>query len=754
MNRIVSLLFCATVLFCTAILSGCGGDAGPEPEAGASTGPTYAGTDVCVDCHEEQAALWRGSDHELAMQPANDRSVLGDFDGAQFLHNGVTSRFFRRGGNYFVETDGPDGHLAEFPVRYTFGVRPLQQYLLELPDGKIQTLGVSWDSRPESEGGQRWFHVYGDELIDHNDVLHWTRPSQNWDSMCAFCHSTGLVKTFDAQKKTFSTSWAEINVACEACHGPGSQHVAWASSGGKGDPENPDTRKGFAVRFDERDGVSWMLDRRSGNSTRSRPRTTTVEIDTCAACHSRRSQISRHPRPGDGLLDDFRPSLISAPLYHVDGQVRDEDYVYGSFLQSRMYQHGVTCSDCHEPHSLSLRAPGSKMCLKCHAAEKFDTTEHRLHRAGSAGASCIECHMPPTTYMQVDSRHDHSFRLPRPDLSLKFGTPNACTNCHEDRDPEWAAGILRANDKLPDGKHWQKKLATILSRQPGTRGLIDELSVDTSVPAIIRASAIMQAPFYRDAALIERLAALADSEEPLIRWAVARELQGAPAPLIARYASAMLDDPLRAVRIAAANALAPVALELLPAHAQSKLRPVLNESIEAELVNNERAEAHVNIGNLQRNLRHPEQAEQAYRIALDLNPFFVPATVNLADLYKEQGRETDGETLLRKAIDLLPEQPALHYALGLSLVRQGRTGEAQTELRRAAASTGAEPRMALAYALILDAQGETGEAIAYLNGALEYFGDDPGLLAALINLYQRTNRQKDAAALITRLRNL
>ncbi len=361
--------------------------------------------------------------------------------------------------------------------------------------------------------------------------------------------------------------------------------------------------------------------------------------------------------------------------------------------------------------------------------------------------------MPPVTYMQVDSRHDHSFRIPRPDLSIKFGTPNACSNCHDDKSPEWAAEVLRAKDKLPDENHWQKKFATIMSAQSGSRALIAEMGVDQTVPAIIRASVIIQAPYYGDAALIEKLASQVDSNETLIRWAVARELEGAPAPIVARFASPLLDDPVKAVRVAAANALAPVALELLPVHAQNTLQSVLDESIEAELVSNERAEAHVNIGNLQRKLRHPDQSERAYKTALDINSFFVPAYVNLADLYKEQGKETDSEALLRKAIKLLPKQPALHYSLGLSLVRQGRMVEAREELHQAAASQDAEPRMALAYALLMDAQGETEAAINYLNGALAYFGDDSALLATLINLYQRTNRQDAAEPLIRRLKN-
>ena len=734
-------------------LSGCGkGDGGRQPPpATQSTGPQYVGATVCADCHGKQVDAWRGSHHELAMQPADDSTVLGDFDMARFVHQGVATRFFRRDDGYFVETDGPDGRLQQFPVRHVFGVEPLQQYLLELPGGRIQALGLAWDSRPHEAGGQRWFHVYGDEDIDHEDVLHWTRPTQNWDSMCAYCHSTNLQKTFDLETKTFATTWSEINVACEACHGPGSRHVEWAEAGGQN--TQPDGDKGLTVHFDERAGVGWRLDPETGNSRRSRPRDTRIEIDTCAACHSRRSQIDGQPRPGQAFLDAFRPALIRPPLYHVDGQIRDEVYVYGSFLQSRMYQTGVTCSDCHEPHSLQLRAPGSAVCLQCHAADTFATTEHHLHAPDSAGADCIECHMPATTYMQVDPRRDHSFRIPRPDLSASFDTPDACTACHDDRDAGWAANVLRNNGKLPATERWRDLFVRVLADQSDTRQLIAELGTNQHVPAIIRASAMIGTPWFGDVELFERIAGQAGDDEPLVRWSVARALQGAPAPLAVRALAPLLDDPVRAVRIEAASALATVDLALLPARDQWRLPEVIEEYIAAELVSNERAMAHANIGNLQTRLGRPGRAERAYRTAIELNPFFVPAYINLADLYRVQEREVDAEALLGQALRRLPEQPALHYSLGLSLFRQGRAAEARASLQTAAVSDAAEPRMALAYALILDAQGETEPAIEYLLDSLRRFGNDPGLLSALINLYQRTNRQQDAEPLIELLRN-
>ena len=739
-----------TALLPIILASACVDDPAPAGVASPSGVPDaaqYVGSQTCANCHAEQTRLWSGSHHDLAMQPAGDKFVVGDFADSEFVQHGVTTQFYRRDAQFFTRTDGANGELAEFPVRYTFGVFPLQQYIVELPDGKLQALSVAWDNRPTEQDGQKWFHVYGDERIDHKDVLHWTQPSQNWETMCADCHSTGLVKDYDLETDAFNTSWAEINVSCEACHGPASQHLSWA------DAPDESAGKGLDPAFHERRDVSWVLDEATGNSKRSVPRTTDVEITTCAPCHSRRSRIAASPRPGVEFLDAYQPALIDPPLYHVDGQIRDEVYVYGSFLQSRMYQNGVTCSDCHEPHSLELRAPGSQVCLQCHLAEKFSATEHHLHGVDSAGPNCIDCHMPATTYMQVDDRHDHSFRVPRPALSAQFGAPNACMNCHSDQDAQWAAERLLAGkaDAVAPVPHWSEVLARAQARPFASRDLLLGLATDIFVPGIVRATAIADMQLSGDVVSAAVVGDRAASADPMIRWAVARALETAEPNVIARHGPGLLQDPVLAVRIAAASALAAVDLELLPIEAYPSLEDALEEYIAAQLVNAERAESHVNIGNLQLKLKRMEKAEQSYRTALRLNPFFVPAYVNMADLYRGQGREEEGEQILRDALLKVPGQSGLHHSLGLFLVRQDRMPEAAEQLRLAAESADAIPRYALAYALAIDAQGQSEEAADYLEAVITRFADDQTLVAALANIYMRMGNEAAARKLAERL---
>ena len=249
---------------------------------------SYVGTTACGSCHAKEHAAWRGSHHDRAMEVPDEKTVLGDFADARFLHAGVTNRFFRRDGRWFVNTDAPGGKLADFEIKYTFGVYPLQQYLIELPGGRLQAFGIAWDARSKAQGGQRWFHLYPDPKLKAGDPLHWTGIDQNWNHQCADCHSTNLRKNYDAATRTYKTTWSDLDVGCEACHGPGSNHAAWA----KQEPavRGADAAKGLTVRLDERAGVRWTIDAATGSAKRSAPRVSNREGEVCARCHSRRGR--------------------------------------------------------------------------------------------------------------------------------------------------------------------------------------------------------------------------------------------------------------------------------------------------------------------------------------------------------------------------------------------------------------------------------------------------------------------------------
>ena len=706
--------------------------------------PDFVGRQVCANCHAAQEKLWQGSHHDLAMQHASDATVLGDFNDSDFSHAGINSRFFKKDGRFMVYTDGPDGKLADFEVKYAFGVEPLQQYLVEFPGGRLQALTIAWDARSQAQGGQRWFHLYPDEHITHDDELHWTGPNHNWNSMCAECHSTHLQKNYDPLQQRFDTQWSEIDVSCEACHGPAGRHVDWAKK--KPGWEKLAGSKGLTIALGERRGVHWQPDAKTGTARRSEPREGNMEIEMCARCHARRSPVSTDYVHGEPLLNHYLPRLLDDGMYYPDGQIQDEVYVYGSFLQSRMHQAGVTCSDCHDPHSLRLRQPGSAVCLQCHAEDKFATETHHFHKLDSKGASCVECHMPPRDYMQVDPRHDHSLRIPRPDLSVMLGTPNACNNCHADKSAEWAAAQVQDwYGHVPQGlQNWAAIFAATRSGDPRAGEALLQLIRDTDTPDIARATALSQVSPYLTAQTLDILTLGLWDGDPAVRAATVAMLERVPAGLRVQLAFPFLQDDVRAVRIEAARVLAAIPAGDLDDRQQTLLQQGIQEYIDSQLANAERAEAQTNLGNLYAQRGTPQQAEQAYRTALQLNPAYIPAWVNLADFYRARQDEAAADKTLRDAIARLPDVADLHYALGLSLIRQQQAGAAVTELHQAATLNPDSARYIYVYAVALNSIGKPAEALLVLQGAHNRFPNNTDILGALV-AFNRDQGKTEAA---------
>ena len=739
-TRIVVVVAAATV----AVLAGgvswqwlAGGNPPWARFLGTDAAPlAFAGSDTCAQCHPGETKLWRTSQHKQAMDHATNPSVLGDFNETGFDYYGVHSRFFRKDGKFFVETDGPDGKLATFEVKYTFGVDPLQQYLIEFPDGRLQALSIAWDSRPKAQGGQRWFHLYPSEEIKHDDILHWTKLNQNWNFMCAECHSTGVRKNYDAANDRFATSFTEISVGCEACHGQGSRHVAWARSQQSWFGKTEEPAKGLLVRFDERRDVVWRIDSKTGNAQRNfTPALVRREVETCGRCHARRGEFSEDWVPGRWLSDTHVVSPLARGLYHADGQMLDEVYNYGSFKQSKMFAAGVTCGDCHEPHAAKLRAPGDGVCLQCHTADKYAAATHHHHEAASPPLACASCHMPERTYMVVDRRHDHSFRVPRPDLSAKLGTPNTCNDCHRDKTAEWAASAIERWHG-PNRKGLQNYAEAFHAAWTGhsdAAALLGKIAADPSVPSFARASAMTElAPWLSPANIGLAQAGLSDPD-PMVRIGALDMLANVSAAQLWPLVSPLLSDSNRGVRIRAAALLAAVPTASQPAADRERFERAAAEFIAAQRLNADRPQARSTLGNFYARRGLATEAEAEYKAALRLSPQFTPAAINLADLYRQLVRDGDGESVLRAAIATSPRDAGLHHALGLALTRLKRTDEAIAELHRAAEIEPDRARYSYVYAVALHSAGRGEEAMTVLKQILVRHPDDRDTLLALIS---------------------
>ena len=733
----VARVVTSTAVIMMATTAVCGA-ASPTQPAGA---PTFVGSVACGGCHEGEMAAWRGSHHDLAMQEATSETVLGDFDDASFTQAGVTSRFFKRDGGFFVNTDGPDGRLDDFEIRYTFGVYPLQQYLIAFPDGRMQALGIAWDSRPSDQGGQRWFHLYPDQNPHAGDPLHWTGIDQTWNFMCAECHSTELRKNYDAATDTYATTWAEIDVACETCHGPGSSHVAWAERQDSLLPWGKGGDDGLIVHFDERAGVHWTIDPATGNAARSAPRTSAKELETCGICHSRSAKIAEGWRPGQQLLETHVPSLLQPGLFEADGKMVDEVYNYASFRQSKMFTRGVSCSDCHEPHSLELRAEGNGVCYQCHEEAKYGAIAHHHHAEGSPAAGCPACHMPERTYMVVDPRHDHGFRIPRPDLSVQFGVSNSCNDCHTDRDAAWAAAAIERWHG-PDRKGfqtWTGPLAAFRDGSAEASPLLLQLAA-SDAPAIVRATALDDLAQYPSREAVGAAQnGLADAD-PLVRLAALRTLRFLPVEQSWQVAQGLLGDPVRGVRLEAASLLTAMPQDQLAPAERELLARAIEEYEAAQRLNADRPESRVNLGNLYAQQGRAAAAEAEYLAARDLDPTFAPTYVVLAQLYAGQRRDADGERVLREAVAAMPVDAELRLALGLNLVRQGRSAEALAEIARAAELAPDNARYAYVHGIALNSTGRVDEALDVLAASQARHPADRDTLQALVTINRDAGR--------------
>ncbi len=709
-----------------------------------AVGAEFVGTEACIGCHTEQFQAWQGSHHDLAMQHADADSVLGDFADATFTYGKVTSTFFRHGDGYFVRTDGADGKLAEFQIRYTFGVSPLQQYLIEFPDGRVQALGIAWDTRPAADGGQRWFHLYPDDQVDHDDELHWTGPQQNWNFQCAECHSTNLEKNYDPAANRFATTWTDINVGCEACHGPGSDHLAWSALDAA--KRASDLRKGWAFSLPRSRDTAWPIDPDSGSPTSKPGPAAGGEIGVCADCHSRRGSLESASESDPQFLNHHMPALLTEGLYHADGQIQDEVFVWGSFTQSRMHQAGVTCSNCHDPHSQRLYAPGDAICAQCHLPAKFATEAHHHHPAGSAGASCIDCHMPETVYMVVDPRRDHSIRIPRPDLSVALDTPNACNRCHSDRSAVWAAE--QTARWYPDGKPgqqtWTAAFAAARAGNPAAEAQLVAVLQDKDAPDIARATALLELRVFLSPASGDALQKAMSDPSPLVRIAGLRALEVLPPEQRFPFAGPLLDDPLLAVRVETGRVLAAVPEASLSVGERTKLRRAVAAYIRSQQYHADRADARTNLGNLFLQRGDLVRAEAEFRKAIKLEPAFAPAYANLSDLYRVRGMDEMAEKVLLEGIALQPQAAAPHHALGLLRIRGGDSEAALSALAEAVRLSPDDARFAYVYGIALNSAGNPDRSLEVLESALAIHPYDRDILLALVTI-NRDRGDREAA---------
>jgi Tfp pilus assembly protein PilF len=696
---------------------------------------TFAGSRKCKDCHKAEYDNWQNSLHDRAMEVADGATVLGDFNDAVVEFYGVTSRFYRKGNKFFVQTQGPNGRIGEFEITHTFGWYPLQQYLVPFPNGRLQCLPIAWDVKKK-----KWYYLYPDAPIDPKDWLYWTNAGQNWNGMCAECHSTNLKKNYDIQSDSYETTWSEIDVSCEACHGPGSRHVEWA--------ELPDMARPQTADYE-------LVVRAKGMNSRK-------QVELCAPCHARRAILGDYTHAEPDLLDSMLPSLLTPELYFTDGQILEEVYVYGSFTQSKMYSRNVRCSDCHDVHSIKKVKEGNALCLQCHRAGIYDTKAHHFHgkkgekgepikSAGGkvlydvgTGAECVRCHMPERPYMVIDYRADHSFRIPRPDLSIQLGTPNACNRCHFDKTNQWSDEYITRWYGPGRKSHYGTTLAEGRARSADAHKDLLRLSSDPLYAVIVRSTALSLLEAYPGQETNRAYEKALLDDEALIRRTAVDGLNVSDSKRQTALLAPMLYDPVKAVRIEAARRMAEVSDPALDRNQKMVFQDSLDEYRKSMEYSADFAFGRYNLANLYVELKQTQKAVENYQAAIKIDNLFYPAKVNLAMLYNQMGRKDATETLLREVAASHPELHEVQYSLGLLLAEERKYAEAANYLKQAAAGMPDRARIHYNLGLLLQYLKQYSGAEASLLKALELVPDNLDYLYALADFYLKRRKLNNA----------
>lgn len=682
----------------------------------------FLGDQKCKECHLDEYMQWQGSHHDKAMQIAIDTTILGNFDNVKFKSQGVINHFFKKDSTYYVNTEGPDGNYHDYKIEYTYGVKPLQQYIVKFPNGHLQCLRTAWDTEKKV-----WFDLYPDFKVVHSEWLHWSRGGLNWNTMCSDCHSTNVRKNYSQKDHSYDTKYALINVSCEACHGPGKMHVANAIRQGV-NYKNLDDLK-MASNIDKKELV-----------------------DQCARCHMRREQISSHFNFEGTMLDHYFPELLNTRTYHPDGQILDEVYVYGSFVQSKMYQNNVSCNDCHNSHSLKLKFDGNQLCLQCHVPETYNTPSHHFHNMNTEASQCINCHMTGKYYMVNDFRRDHSFRVPRPDLSIKYGTPNACTGCHEDKDNEWAWEHFKKNYGQPKNKHFSDLLAPgLLGTQNGLEAL-EELAKDTVYPDMARASAVRGMESYLHNNSINALIGFLNDKSPLVRGAsldVIGNIEVTHNNLLRLLH--LLEDEKRSVRVKAFFALSTIDEILIPQDhketyekAKKEFEIYLNSISDFVGGRIKRANYHLKKGDL-------NAAIKGYESAIEIDEINNLARTTLANLYYRNGQITEAEKAFQTIIEQEPEYGPTYYSYGLLLAELNRIPEAINQLTVASSHMPENTRVYYNLSLLFDKLNDLNKAESTVVQGLKQNPNSEDLLYMLAYIYSKDNKIEKALSITKRL---
>lgn len=595
----------------------------------------YAGAEACAKCHAGIQHEWAESRHDKMMQPATKQSVEGDFAQGKLVLRGSTYLLQYSNGAYSITESDLTGKAWQHRVQYTLGNRRIQHYLTTLPDGRIVLIPPTWDNIRK-----KWFH----DLDIHNPEEAPGSPFQVWNKTCYSCHVSREEKNFDLQRFRYRTTWQDLGINCERCHGPGREHIANAATAANADARA--AAKGTIVNFARLDSA----------------RSTMV----CAQCHSFRDIYADGFQAGANYYDFFLPVMeyrlpeSEDPAYWPDGRTRWlSNEALGLWQSECFLKGGATCVTCHSrPHNTDidrnaqLRPDNNTLCARCHTAIAAQISAHSHHTAHSSGSSCVECHMPATVISLQARIRDHSMSVPVPENTIRHSIPNACNLCHKDKDAAWA---LRQTTAWYGGKSRQNRIrradAFTQARKgdPAAIPALLEILTDSSGGPWIRANAAgYLGSFPNDPAAYDAMLHSFSDPEPLVRATAAAAIRprAAQREAVAPELVTLLTDPVRTVQMSAAIALVAMGVQPFPGEDGARFERAKELYRARAELNSDDAEQQLAAGKFFFLSGDMDGAVAAFRASLKLAPT-LPAQYLLAQSVAKKGDFPSAREILK-----------------------------------------------------------------------------------------------------------
>lgn len=667
----------------------------------------YAGSVSCRECHERFYQLWSGSRHGLAMQPYT----------TEFARRELTPRKgeIKIGkSSYRADITGTAGYVHEraagkekrYRIEHVLGGKNVYYFLTPLEKGRFQTLPLAYDVHKKE-----WFdtaasgirHFPGGQTGQSVD---WKDPAYTFNTSCHGCHVSQLTTNYDLKTGTYSTTWAEPGINCEACHGPSEEHNRVLR-------ETPKGQKPKDMKI-----LSW------------KGFTPEQKNDACSICHAKVSAVTATFAPGDRFYDHFDLVTLEDADFYPDGRDLGENYTYTTWSMSPCAKagklHCVTCHTSSGRYRFKDEGKANDACMPCHETHVKDARSHTHHPEGSPGNRCIACHMPMTSFARMN-RSDHSMRPPAPAATIAYHSPNACNLCHMDKDAAWADMYVR-EWRSRDYQAPVLKNASLVdaARKRDWSKLPDMLGyvVDKGRDEIVATSLIRMVSASGDPRIVPVLIETIRDPSPLVRSAAAAALQDVHTEEAVEALVRATGDDYRLVRVRAAASLA--AYQNLPLdEAQKKTVAAANEEMLASILSRpDQWSSHYNLGNYHMDRGELKEALASYDTALKQEPRAVLAMVNKAMAYARLGQNQKAEESLQKALKTAPDSAAAHFNMGLLKAELKDPRGAEAHLRKALE---ADPQMAqAAYNLcIITSKDSLDDAVSWCRKAVAIRPQEP-----------------------------